>query len=336
MASSSLKTFFVLLLAVGLTAAFTYLMVSNHYQRERVERLRAELARVEADRLFLEEDLRQAQASIRALRDRPSATNPTRSSTKETNSRPVNLQPPRVAVLPPSPVLADGATREDPGLDGFADAPVVPLVVPMPPAGWMHYESVTPSQSRCVVRGTSSLGGWELRGFIVVGTLDLDARVNLGLPSVNILSMLGTNIAARADVQIPVRSLHAEVPTSSSVMDRAVHSTLTDRTNAQIAFRLGELTLRDPAVDARAPLKFDSRGELVIRGVTNWIEMPVSFQRAAQANRLKISGARAFRMTDFRIQPPTPTVRGGPVQVGDEVTVTFDWVVDQVAVAAAR
>jgi hypothetical protein len=118
-------------------------------------------------------------------------------------------------------------------------------------------------------------------------------------------------------------------------MDKVVYETLSDQTNAHIVYRLAELTLRETSAGSRTPLKFDSLGELVIRGVTNWIDMAVTLDRA-RADRLTLSGTKVLRMADFGIQAPAPMVGRSLVQVADEVAISFDWIVRPVPITASR
>ena len=332
---TTMKRWLVLLAVASLTAAFTWLLAAYRFSRQETARVATELARAEAERVRLEQELRTAQPAEPAPPAVPPPTAPGLSARSQPGIRPP-APPAALPAAPRVPPLPSGTELFPGTASGTAvEAAVIPIPEPAPPQGWAHYQSLSGTESRCVVRGSSSSQNWELRGVGLAGSFDLDARVNLNLPAANIRSMLGSNIIARAEVQIPVRSLHSQATSRSVLMDKVVYETLSDRTNAQIVYRLAELTLRDTSGASRAPLKFDSLGELVIRGVTNWIDMAVTLDRT-RADRLTLSGARALRMSDFGIQAPAPTVGRTLMQVADEVVISFDWVVRPVPVTASR
>jgi hypothetical protein len=54
--------------------------------------------------------------------------------------------------------------------------------------------------------------------------------------------------------------------------------------------------------------------------------MPINVLRL-DGQRLRIWGNTALRMTDFRIEPPAPKIALGVVKTGDEVKISFEWVV---------
>jgi hypothetical protein len=131
---------------------------------------------------------------------------------------------------------------------------------------------------------------------------------------------------ASMEGSIPVRSLHInEGPSFDKVMQRL----LKEETNPRIFYRLLELSLKsDPKVEGE-PYIFDSRVELVVAGVTNWISMALQVIPLGGHN-LKIEGEASLRMSDFRIEPfqfPLTDPPGFTVKYGDKVRVTFDWFV---------
>jgi polyisoprenoid-binding protein YceI len=97
-------------------------------------------------------------------------------------------------------------------------------------------------------------------------------------------------------------------------------------TNApRILYRATEMVAKAPVPDAGSPVKFDTKGELAVAGVTNKIDMEVTMERMDN-DMLKFTGSKALKMTDFKITPPSPKLSGGFIKTGDEVTVKFEWV----------
>ena len=72
--------------------------------------------------------------------------------------------------------------------------------------------------------------------------------------------------------------------------------------------------------------EFDSRGELVVAGITNEITMPV-FVVPLGDGKLKISGSTSLKMTDFNVAPVDINLVIGHIKTGNDVSIYFEWVV---------
>ena len=70
---------------------------------------------------------------------------------------------------------------------------------------------------------------------------------------------------------------------------------------------------------------FNSNGELAVAGVTNRIAISISVTPTGE-NTLKLSGHTAVKMTDFGISRPEWKGTNFTVTVGDEVEITFEWI----------
>lgn len=172
-----------------------------------------------------------------------------------------------------------------------------------------------PAGSRVRLEGTSTVHDWTIEGALIGGSLELDGGF-LADPA----KARPGKISAKAQVVIPVRSLKSGKDAMDSVMQQAMRQ----ETHPKIEYHLDELTLRETPKAAEGPFLCDSKGELVIAGVTNKIEMPVTLQRADKA-RLKISGAITVKMTAYQITPPAPKIALGLISTGDDVKISFDW-----------
>jgi hypothetical protein len=62
--------------------------------------------------------------------------------------------------------------------------------------------------------------------------------------------------------------------------------------------------------------------------------MPVNVLPLGE-KKLKITGSITVKMTDFKIDPPAPTILGGLVHTGDEVKLIFEWTVGPKVVPGA-
>jgi hypothetical protein len=52
--------------------------------------------------------------------------------------------------------------------------------------------------------------------------------------------------------------------------------------------------------------------------------MQVAIDRVDK-DKLKATGSTNVKMTDFGIQPPSPKMTGGLIKTGDDVKITFEW-----------
>jgi polyisoprenoid-binding protein YceI len=75
---------------------------------------------------------------------------------------------------------------------------------------------------------------------------------------------------------------------------------------------------------AGEPFQFDTKGELTVAGVTKPIDMVVTLT-PMEGNKLKATGSKELKMTDFGMKPPAPTLGLGLIKTADEVTVSFEW-----------
>ena len=101
----------------------------------------------------------------------------------------------------------------------------------------------------------------------------------------------------------------------------------------RIEYRLIELKPKS-AADTTGPLAFDAVGALTVSGTTRTIAMSVTIERIDKT-KLKIVGSIPLKMTDFDVVPPAPRILGMPViKTGDDIKISFEWLVAQKAVPA--
>jgi hypothetical protein len=62
--------------------------------------------------------------------------------------------------------------------------------------------------------------------------------------------------------------------------------------------------------------------------VANEISMPLTFDHLP-AHQLKLWGTATLKTTDFQIEPPSPKITIGLIKTGDEVKLSFEWVLDR-------
>lgn len=185
--------------------------------------------------------------------------------------------------------------------------------------------------SKVRLEGTSTMHDWQVEGKLIGGFME----VGPGFPTEPGQAATPGKIEAKVDAFIPVRSmtsLKKDGTPYSTAMDDIMYQKLLAPPHSRILFRLNDLVLKEAAKSKDEPYVFDATGELVVAGVTNKLTLPVKVTPQGE-KKLKISGSTKLKMTDFKIDPPAPAIAGGAIKTGDDVTLTFDWVVGQKAAA---
>jgi YceI-like protein len=191
-----------------------------------------------------------------------------------------------------------------------ASSVILLLAVPLRAAeNWVRYIS-QPGGGLVKVEGTSTLHDWSVETKLIGGFVELDPGFNLEKP-------VPGKVNARVAVLIPVRQLKSD----KTAMDTVMYDSMKEKDHRRIDYRLTEMTLKEAPKAADAPFLFDTKGELVVAGVTNKIQMAVTMVRVG-ADKLKFTGSIPVKMTSFGIQPPT---KFGVFSTGDDVKLTFDW-----------
>lgn len=170
--------------------------------------------------------------------------------------------------------------------------------------------------SQVRIEGTSTMHDWQVVGKLIGGHAEVPAKLDLKPGKVDI----------KAEAFIPVRSMRSitkEGNAYSTKMDDIMYEKLQADKHPRILYRAIEVSLKSAPATPEAAYTLDTKGELVVGGVTNVISMPVQLSRA-EDNRVKITGNVAVKMTDFQIKPPAPL--GMLIETGDDVKLLFTWV----------
>lgn len=154
------------------------------------------------------------------------------------------------------------------------------------------------------VKGTSTLHEWTMESSTINGEIDASS------PEI-------WKSTSKAVVVIPVTSLKSE----HSKMDKLMAESLKADKFPQIRFELTEALPQNANGNA---FTAKTRGKLTIAGVTKDVTLDVQGARDA-AGRYTITGQAPIRMTAFGIKPPTAMMN--TIKTGDDVQVSFRWVV---------
>jgi polyisoprenoid-binding protein YceI len=152
------------------------------------------------------------------------------------------------------------------------------------------------------IDGTSTMQAWSMEGQAIAG----DIRVTDPVTK-----------AAQVSVTVPVTSLRS----GTEAMDRLMVSALKAAKHPQIRYVMKSSRI----LEEKGPtfsLKTD--GTLSIAGVTRPLAMTVAGMKTRDG-RYVLAGKTALKMSDFGVTPPKAMM--DTVEAGDEVQITFRWVV---------
>jgi polyisoprenoid-binding protein YceI len=152
---------------------------------------------------------------------------------------------------------------------------------------------------------------WTVEGGVIGGFIEFESD------SVLDATKPAGEVKAKVEVTMPVRTLQS----GKKLMNDIMHDALKVKDHGTIKYVLKEMKAQNRK--AGEPLKFDTKGDLTVAGVTKPIDMVVTLE--PQGNKLKATGSKQVKMTDFGIKPPSPAVGLGLIKTADEVTVTFEW-----------
>ena len=193
----------------------------------------------------------------------------------------------------------------------FALAAVTLMLAFQASAESVRYEG-QPTGSKCKMDGTSNMpmhDKWSMDSVSVPGSMEVDAN----FPE----SALTDAAAAKpvTQVSLPVRAFKS----GNSVMDSKMQGHMQITKFPKIEYRLIELKPTSPA-GATGALKFDAVGTLTIVGVTVTNTMPVTIEK--KDGKLRVIGSAPVKMSTHGLEPYKFLL----ISTGDELKITFDWV----------
>ena len=163
------------------------------------------------------------------------------------------------------------------------------------------------------IEGTSTLHDWKMEGTTISG--------NVTAPPIE--QWTSTAPPSEASVIIPVTSIKSE----HAKMDKLMAEALKAGVNPTIRYELTNAVLAQPGTS----FVLNTRGKLTIAGVTRDVDMQIAGTRDANGT-YTLTGQLPIRMTDYGIKPPTAMM--GTIRTGNDVKVTFGWVVKAATQAA--
>jgi polyisoprenoid-binding protein YceI len=176
--------------------------------------------------------------------------------------------------------------------------------------GAVRYESA-PGASSCEISGTSTMHAWTMKTVQLVGHIEADAN----FPE----SALGGGAKAKPEVRIrvPLKTLKSD----KDAMDKRMQEHMEVTKYPNVEFRLLELKPKSPA-GTKGPLQFDAVGTLAIYGKSLTNTMPVTIEK--KDGKMVVTGSTPLKMSDYGIPKLTFLALAS---VGDELKITFSWVI---------
>jgi len=167
------------------------------------------------------------------------------------------------------------------------------------------------------ITGTSTLHAWSVEGSTINGAIDIAPEIAANPADANSWTSEKPALVA---VKIPV----TDIKSDHDRMTRIMLDALKARTFPEVRYELLEATPLHSAVDA---FTLKTKGRLTIAGVTRDVQMDVTATRGVD-QRYVLTGETPIRMTEFGITPPVTML--GTLKTGDQVMVSFRWVVNRV------
>jgi hypothetical protein len=177
---------------------------------------------------------------------------------------------------------------------------------------WEHYKPQPGSKLK--IEGTSTLHDWSVESAIIAGSLELPP---------GFLANPANAPQPKVETSVPVRSLKS----GKRQMDSVMYDAMKMKEHPAVTYRLLEMKPKEGAKPGE--LTFDTKGAITAAGVTRTNDMVVTFAPSDNQKKLKITGSTGLKMSDFGIKVTPPALSLGLIRTGDDVTVSFEWLIEQ-------
>jgi polyisoprenoid-binding protein YceI len=169
------------------------------------------------------------------------------------------------------------------------------------------------ADSKVVVAGGSNVHDWSCKAIGFSAAIELDTA--------SAAKPIGSVV-----VTIPTKSLRC----GKDKMDENTWKALRANEFKEIRYELTDYTL-DAAKSTAEGFAAVTKGKLTVAGTTKEVGMAITVTRLA-GGQMKGEGKLAMLMTDVGIKPPTALL--GTLRTKNEITITFEVLLDKSAVVA--
>ena len=158
---------------------------------------------------------------------------------------------------------------------------------------------------KAIIVGTSTLHAWESNITLIEGKGSFQLKDN----------MLAT--IKDAEIKIPVKGIKSE---EGKKMDNKTYETFKSDEYPYIIYTFSNAVVK---INESQVVSMETIGNLNMAGVSR--SVPISAHGKALPNGdLQLTVSKKIKMTDFNMEPPVMFL--GTIKVGDEITVSFDFV----------
>lgn len=171
-----------------------------------------------------------------------------------------------------------------------------------------------PRGSMLKIDGDSNIHKWTVESQLIGGILELESNFPLD-PSKEAPKDL--TLKPTVKVRIPVR----QIMSGKSTMDNVMHGAMKADEHPTIIYTLLEMTFKGKS---DAGLTFATKGTITCAGVTTTNAFDVVMSKVDD-KKLKVTGATNLKMSDFKIDPPSPKIALGAIKTYDDIKLTFEW-----------
>jgi hypothetical protein len=181
--------------------------------------------------------------------------------------------------------------------------------------------------SKVTVIVKSDLVDWEMEGSSIEGAIE----VGRGFPIEPGELAFPGGVPASATAWVPVRSLKSTKGGKpySEALDSFAYERMKAVENPRVLCVLERFALREAAASQAVPHQFEATGHIALAGVTNAVSIRLNVLPLGH-KKLRISGQKTLRLTDFGITLKLPGVVDPPTaKLHDEVEVSFEWVLSE-------
>ncbi len=177
----------------------------------------------------------------------------------------------------------------------------------------------TDDRNTVMIEGTSNVRDWDAESSNIEGTIEIESNGAFDPASFDPEAFLAQTF--RAKVRIPANSLESDSRRLTSNM----HDYLKVSDHRYIEFELKSIELNGDFDTAANSFTTEVKGVLTVTGNSSETTFPVEW--TVEDNLIMLKGKAALKMSDFGIDPPR--LMFGTMRAADEVSVEFQWVLEQ-------
>lgn len=188
-------------------------------------------------------------------------------------------------------------------------------VVPSFAADEVKYGAM-PGGGQMRISGTSTIHKWHADTKLIGGSFRCDKGISLD----DLSKLKPGKLAGSVGAIIPTGSFACS---SGSSMDKVMRTAMNADSKPLIKFESTSLEIK--SINKDGTLTLAVKGDLAVMGVKKPLAFDVTMASSEAGKKLTFSGTVKVKMTDFGIDPPSPSISFGLIKTGDEVTLTFEW-----------